>query len=310
MIETREGFSIRTMDCPQPSQSPRITSLPARGGGSISRRGFVGLAAAAIAGTADHGDGASPQDGPWRGSKKKGLGQTVKRPGWAQRLASLRCPWFYSWGPSIPEGMPRGSTFVPMIFRHGGDTRSIAGVATAAKKAGITELLGFNEPDAKDQGNMTVQQALDAWPALMETGLRLGSPGCVHPDNDWMKEFMAGVKKRGLRVDFIAIHSYGGPSAEALVRRLETIHRMFERPLWITEFAVGDWKATRVEDNRHKPDTVLRFMETVLPMLDRLDFVERYAWFAADPSSGPLGTSALFDAAGGLTPLGRGYRDA
>lgn len=197
-----------------------------------------------------------------------------------------------------------------MVFRYGGDPAKISGPAAAAKKAGITELLGFNEPDVKKQGNMTVEETLDAWPLLMETGMRLGSPGCVHPDKEWMVEFMAGVKERSLRVDFVCVHSYGGPGPESLVKRLEKVYQMFERPLWITEFAVGDWEAESAETNRHKPERVLQFMEQVLPMLDRLDFVERYAWFPAKTTSIPLGTSSLFDAEGALTQLGECYRDA
>jgi hypothetical protein len=84
---------------------------------------------------------------------------------------------------------------------------------------------------------------------------------------------------------------------------------MFRRPLWITEFAVGDWEAKSVDQHRHSPNTVLRFMERVLPMLDRLDYIERYAWFPAKVTSVPLGTSALFDAGGNLTRLGECYRD-
>jgi hypothetical protein len=157
---------------------------------------------------------------------------------------------------------------------------------------------------------MSVAQALDAWPLLMETGLRLGSPGCVHPDKQWMIDFMAGVEERKLRVDFICVHSYGGPNAEAFVRRLESVHRLFDRPLWITEFGVGDWAAKTPEQNRHSPERVLRYMEQVLPMLDRLDYLERYAWFPARTTSAPLATSALHDADGNLTRLGECYRDA
>ena len=50
-------------------------------------------------------------------------------------------------------------------------------------------------------------------------------------------------------------------------------------------------------------------MEKALPALEKLDFVERYAWFPAKPDNRALGTSALFDAAGELTPLGEFYRD-
>jgi hypothetical protein len=247
---------------------------------------------------------------PVSGSPKKGLGQTVKIPEWSRRLTALQCKWFYSWNSAIPQDIPKGLKFVPMIYRYNGKPETIAEPAAAAKKAGLTELLGFNEPDVKKQGNMTIDETLAAWPLLMETGLRLGSPGCVHPDKEWMIAFMDGVKQRGLRVDFVCAHSYGGPNAKALLQRLEKVHRLFGRPIWLTEFGVGDWEAERIEENRHKPETVLRFMEEVLPLLDRADFVERYAWFPAKTTSIPLTSSALFDAEGNLTRLGECYRDA
>lgn len=80
--------------------------------------------------------------------------------------------------------------------------------------------------------------------------------------------------------------------------------------MWITEFPVGDWNAKTTAANRYKPDAVLKFMEDILPKLERLDFIERYAWFPARPDSAPLGTSALFDGTGKLTRLGECYRDA
>jgi hypothetical protein len=91
---------------------------------------------------------------------------------------------------------------------------------------------------------------------------------------------------------------------------LEQVHQLYGKPIWITEFAVGDWTAESVTENRFSPDQVLRFMEQVLPRLDRLDFVERYAWYSAKPDDKALGTSALFDAEGKLTRLGECYRDA
>jgi hypothetical protein len=289
----------------------------------MNRRNFLGLSAATVAlsataltscNRAPHTAPTSPAEDARNalptGSRKKGLGQSAKTPAWSKRLTDLRCKWFYSWNSVIPEGVPPGVAFVPMIYRYGGNAEAIHEAAAAAKNAGITELLGFNEPDVAKQGNMTLEETLDAWPLLMETGLRLGSPGCVHPDKEWMIQFMDGVKKRGLRVDFVAVHSYGGPNAAALVKRLEKVHQMFNLPIWITEFGAGDWEAKSVEENRHKPDAVLRFMEQVLPMLDRLDFVERYAWFPAKPTSIPLGTSALHNADGSLTRLGECYRDA
>ena len=243
------------------------------------------------------------------GSPKKGLGLTRKSNDWSHKLQELRCKWFYSWNAGIPADLPAGIAYTPMIWGYHGKADAVTAAATAAKQAGIRELLGFNEPDQVKQSNMTVAQALDAWPVLQQSGMRLGSPACVHPDREWMKTFMEEAEKRSLRVDFVCVHSYGSTHAEALVNRLHAIHKLYRKPIWITEFAVGDWKAKSPAENQYPPDKVLKFMEEILPRLDQLDFVERYAWFPARPDNNALGTSALWGADGKLTRLGECYRD-
>ncbi len=272
----------------------------------LNRRHFLHLSLAAALASRDPLFAAAKKTAPG----KKGLGIATRNPGWADRLRDLRCDWFYTWGADIPDDKPEGSEFIPMIWGRPYQPEKVAEAASAAKEAGIKELLGFNEPDKFNQSNISVEKALELWPILEQTGMRLGSPGCVHPDREWMEAFMKGAKKRKLRVDFVCVHSYGGPNAKGFVNRLKKVHRMFRKPVWITEFAVGDWEAASAEQNRHRPESVLRFMEEVLPMLDRLDFVERYAWFPAMPDNRALGTSALFDQEGKLTKLGECYRDA
>lgn len=277
---------------------------------TLDRRGMLRLAVAASLGaTLPAYSGTRPSPSAVAPHSKKGFCTTIKNPAWQARLSALDAKWFYSWSADVPEGIPAGVSFVPMIWGNPKDPQIIMQRAAAAKAAGIGDLLGFNEPEKKSQSNIRVEHALDAWPVLMETGMRLGSPGCVHADGDWMKEFMATADRRSLRVDFICVHSYHGPNADALVKRLEDIHRMFRRPIWITEFAVGDWQAESPQANRHKPDQVLRFMEAVLPSLEKLDFIERYAWFSAETESPALGTSSLFQPDGSLTRLGECYRD-
>ncbi len=244
------------------------------------------------------------------GSAKKGIGLATNNPDWSRLLQQLRARWFYNWNNRLPGKKPAGMDFVPMIWTYKGKEEAVKKSGKAAKDAGIKELLGFNEPDQEKQADMTVEDALAAWPVLERTGLRLGSPGCVHPDKEWMKAFMKGVETRKLRVDFVCVHSYGGTDTDALVRRLEQVHQLFRKPIWITEFAVGDWKAETVAENRYKEDAILRFMEEVIPRLNRLDFLERYAWYSSKPDNKALGTSALFDAEGKLTRLGECYRDA
>jgi len=243
---------------------------------------------------------------------KKGLCLTDKRRPTeknARFLKSIGAHWLYNWNIDPPEILPLGVSFTPLIYRTSDDLdQQLAHVKATAKARGTGELLGFNEPDSKTQGNTSVEDALNAWPKLEATGLRLGSPATVHPDNEWMQSFMKGVEQRGLRVDFIAIHSYAGPGVESFLKKVREIHRLYNRPIWITEFAVADWKAKSREENRFKPQRIAEFLTELLPHLESMEFVERYAWFHGGVSGGPLANSKLFNPDGSLTVVGEAYR--
>jgi hypothetical protein len=244
--------------------------------------------------------------------RKKGLCLSAKKRSpreVALFLESVGARWLYNWNIDPPEILPAGVEFIPMMYggRWGVD-EALVRVKSRAPVHGKGELLGFNEPDHEKQGNTPVEKALEVWPKLEATGLRLGSPACVHPDNEWMTAFMKGVDKRGLRVDFICMHSYGGPSADSLVKRLEQVHALYKRPIWITEFAVGDWEAKSPAENRHKPGKIAGFVAKLLPRLEAMDIVERYSWFHGGISGNALGTSSLFNPDGSLTVVGEAYR--
>jgi hypothetical protein len=274
----------------------------------MHRRNFLQLSLAAAAGTLLPGCVTSSSSVSARPHAKRGIGMGTKTDThWAEKLQLCGARWFYSWNRLPPENIPRGVEFIPMVW-NGKPGDSYTELGKQLRKAGYKELLGFNEPDQKKQGDMTVEEALNLWPKLMETGLRLISPSCVHPDRDWMKAFMKGVEERQLRVDAVGVHSYGGPNADALMKRLATVHEMFGRPLWITEFAVGDWNAKSRAENKFRPEQVVEFVGKVLPQLDACEFVERYAWFPAKPDSAPLGPSALLNDDGTLTSVGEAYR--
>ena len=245
---------------------------------------------------------------------KRGLCLTdKKRPAEAVAhfLESMGANWFYNWNVEPPKSLPAGVAFTPLVYRVSADLdKQLARVKTLAATKGYTELLGFNEPDAKSQGNTSVQAALDAWPKLEATGLRLGSPATVHTDNEWMIAFMKGAEERGLRVDFICMHSYAGTGVESFVKKIENVHTLFKRPIWITEFAVADWKAKDAAENRFKPERVAEFVTALLPKLEAMDSVERYAWFHGGVSGGPLASSQLFNPDGTPTVVGEAYRSA
>jgi hypothetical protein len=243
---------------------------------------------------------------------KKGMClTTTKENNWVETLNAMNISWHYSWGGRINPDEPQNIQFVPMIWKAAGNftdlDQNIDYLKPLVKSQKIHYLLGFNEPDGEKQANMTVDEAIAAWPKLMELGVPLGSPACVHADNDWMKKFITKASEQHYRVDFITVHWYGGPNVAEFIGYLKKIHKMYHKPIWITEFAVGDWKAKTVAENKFSPDEVLAFMKNLLPQLDKLSFVEKYAWFSAKPNSPHLGTSALFNSNGTLTALGKYY---
>ncbi len=243
---------------------------------------------------------------------KKGAALTTKNPGWEAKVSSLEPSWHYSWSAVLQPTRPQGVPFAPMIWGYYGPTptfqETIATLTQQRAQGFVTELLGLNEPDGVDQANVSVARALEAWPAFESTGLRLGSPAPVNPTNAWMREFMTAVDAQGLRVDFVTVHWYGGLNADSLLNVLQSVHTLYGRPVWLTEFAPADWAATPERPNRYTPADIEAFMRRALPLLDAAPFVERYSWFSFAPSSLPGGPAALFDDDGNLTPLGQVYQ--
>lgn len=191
--------------------------------------------------------------------------------------------WYYDWRPDQiyhAGGQSRSVEFVPMIHNARDVGKKIR------SDLPVRALLGFNEPDGRDQGqtNLTVERAIALWPKLQAYGLRLGSPattreGTLGP-NSWQRQFMNAVEARGLKVDFMAVHYYSEDGDVAAFKRwLEAVHREYRRPIWVTEFGMVDWRSP----GKATYEQNARFAVEAIRMLERLPFVERHAWFAANP---------------------------
>lgn len=246
-----------------------------------------------------------------RKNPKKGACITTKNTGWNTKIKDLNANWHYSWGSEFNILEPESVEFVPMIWSAWSDTAAVQqkldNILALKNQKIVKYLLGFNEPDHTDQANMSVETALAYWPKLAAVGLPLGSPACANPTGDWMKSFMQEAGKRNLRIDFVCVHWYGGISASSFLARLKEIHELYNRPIWITEFAPADWNAKSPETSKYTKTEILNFMKEVLPALDQLEYVQRYSWFSASETSGPLGNAALFNSSGQLTEPGKFY---
>lgn len=220
--------------------------------------------------------------------------------GWAGGDASLvekfGAHWFYNWGPDGKSSTSK--EFVPMIKGE----RDFSKFGSVEGQSGIKHLLGYNEPERKDQGNLSLEKALEAWPKLMalaeKKNLRLGSPA---PSSDgqgmkWLDEFMKEAKKRKLRMDFVAVHWYRSRDAGAFETFVKELARNYRLPVWITEF--NGWTGPEREN--------FEFLEKSLKFLERSKDVERYAYF--EPGKGK--EHSLMKADGSLSRMGELYRSA
>ncbi|MDO0926708.1 sigma-70 family RNA polymerase sigma factor [Streptomyces sp. TG1A-8] len=284
--------------------SPRPTATrkkpkPSPSATAAAKRSARPTAAAAPAATA-----------PAVASHRKGVG-VWSYPGASDALARSGTGWYYTWSAAHPGvSTPAGADFVPMIW--GAD--SVTPQNLSAAEAAGPYLLGFNEPDMSAQSNMTVNRALELWPRLESAGRTLGSPAVAYGADrpgGWLDRFMTGAGQRGYRVDFIALHWYGGDfRTQAAVDQLRTyltaVHERYHKPIWLTEFALIDFsRGTRYPTDEEQA----AFLSSATRMLAGLSFLQRYAWFGLGTDGSGPGTT-LFRAGSTPTPEGLAFRSA
>jgi hypothetical protein len=211
----------------------------------------------------------------------------------ASQIAALGATWCYNWGTAPKTTDCADPYFVPMIW--GSD--DAAGAIKAIGNAGYTTVLGFNEPNKSDQSNMTVADAIALWPTVTSNpSIRVGSPAVSDNGRSWLEDFMAQVKVKGLRVDFIAMHWYGWNSGSCVVGQLEGALNWASQwglPIWITEFGC-------MGSSNPDQETVLKFFNDAIKMLDNHPLVERYAWY-------PWNTYNELYTSGTMTELGKAF---
>ncbi|WP_199442763.1 sigma-70 family RNA polymerase sigma factor [Umezawaea beigongshangensis] len=249
---------------------------------------------------------AAPPVRPVARSAKKGV-STWHFDGVTRAIGDVGAGWYYNWATNRENvAAPDGTEYVPMIW--GAKTVTRANLDTARREG--TTLLGFNEPDLAEQSNMSVEQALELWPQLQATGMRLGSPAVAHgadTPGGWLDRFLSGAKARGSRVDFITLHWYGSDFSAAAVGHLknylEAVHARYGLPIWVTEYSLMDFSGGSV---RYPTQSELAaFARDSSAMMEGLSYVERYAWFAL-PADKP-GTG-LYLPGGTPNAVGEAYR--
>jgi Glycosyl hydrolase catalytic core. len=190
---------------------------------------------------------------------KKGIGLTSNGTDWSSKISTLKVDWYYGWRYYYSPKSPSNVLFVPMDWGGAISSDALISYWTSKKAAGeLPYILGFNEPDGVTQANLSVQKALELWPRLQQLEVPLGSPATVNPENSWMLDFMLGAIKNNYRVDFVCMHNYGGTNPQAFLDKVDRVYNLYKKPIWITEFAVGDWTATTPAANKYSQRMFLR----------------------------------------------------
>ena len=204
----------------------------------------------------------------------------TSKKGWCGSYApladTLNCTWYYSW--SADKESTANYQYVPIKQNLGWP-----GFDEINSKTNVCHLLGYNEPDRDDQSNMKVEDAIEQWPDLLKTGLRLGSPVPSNPGNGngWLYRFLDKCDSLNYRVDYVVVHAYwGGKSPQNWYNDLKNEYeKCGKRPLWITEWNNGAnwtneyWPAGQ-EAQKEKQ---LNDLKKILQVLDTCSFVERYS---------------------------------
>ena len=233
---------------------------------------------------------------PWRYTEKKGMGWGIKSP-----IQNLRGSWFYNWGPSTSEGL-LDIEYVPMKWTAWNDVDSQW--QTILNNNTSNHLLGFNEPDAETQANMSLDLMLKRWPKMMESGMRLGSP-CPAGNKQLLYDFIKKCDELNYRVDFVTLHDYGEGTAQQFYNNCKTLHDKTGRPVWVTEFNYG---GTWTSGKPTYAQSAARIKE-VIERYDKEGIIERYAIFNFDEVD--QNRAVFYNPVENLviTPLGVAYRD-
>ena len=229
-------------------------------------------------------------------------------------LLSDAISWDYNWGNdqnnlAATWMKEEGIEFCPMCWSSNYNADRIR--AYVAANPSTKYLLAFNEPNLKDQANMTPAKAAQFWPSVValakELNLMLVSPamnyGTLAGYNDpikWLDEFFEQPNVSIDDVDAISIHCYmASPQA---VKNYIALFEKYNKPIWLTEFCA--WEEYAI----HSTEDQISYMCSMLNHLEQNPHVERYAWFIPRYKSGfPYMSLLTYSAPYELTDAGKVY---
>lgn len=116
----------------------------------------------------------------------------------------------------------------------------------------VIHLCGYNEPNQTDQANQPASVAIEQWPYMFRSGLRLGSPAPTGVYTSWSDDFWAAIKRYNYRCDINVTHIYEYLTADQWRSRVEhMVEESGGRPCWVTEYNYGaNWTSEQWPDQQ------------------------------------------------------------
>ncbi|GAA6017491.1 hypothetical protein JCM10207_008245 [Rhodosporidiobolus poonsookiae] len=206
-------------------------------------------------------------------------------------LTNLDVDYVYQWNPWIPDGLPSGVSYMPMLW--GPKFESVWDEAVeAALAAGSTILLGANEPDLngkEEAAGMTIDALVTEWQTYMspyKSRATLVGPAVTNGGDgmglDYLQSFKDACPSCFEEMSMIALHwTY-----------FKNAYKQFGIPIFISEFFCTGSETEQAT-----------FLKEVIPWMeeDAQSYIQLYS-----PEGGLVGVF-VSDTSGTLTDLGKVY---
>jgi hypothetical protein len=228
--------------------------------------------------------------------------------------------WWYNWSeepesPVAPVFRNYGFEFVPMTWNGNFNEAKLRGYMDSHPETKY--LLAFNEPNFKDQANMTPSAVAAIWPKLeaiaKSYNLKIVGPAvnycgnCVTENGTtytdpikYLDDFFAACPT--CKVDYIAVHCY--MNNVSALQWYVGLFKKYGKPIWLTEFAGWESNGTIKTLNDQ-----INFMVGAVDYLETDPGIFRYSWFIGRASG--INNYPFIDLLGGngeLTALGDIYK--
>lgn len=225
---------------------------------------------------------------------KRGLAYNWQSPKLDSWISYSKITWAHNWDASN-FNLPARFSFVPTLHSAASQYTSVWGAAVAralaASNGRLLYLMSFNEPDIREQANLSPSAAAQAWKKWMQPfagrNVRLASPSIsngvgINPATnqpmglDWLRPFLKQCST--CYISFVPVHWYGCTDNCAVAQDVQLFKTQIQQamaaavisgrkvPIWITEFQrLGNDQAG--------------FLKQVLPWLDAQPQIARYSYF-------------------------------